>query len=248
MVKKYILLLIFLVCSDLLSAQCYLLDTVKVIDPIDCREAEIELNLLDSCFYIIYSDSYIEGIESVVFSYGRFKVQGNKYYLLDIPSNMDMILEYNRNNTTFKIEKGFSFMQGHKFTYLGDCDEIEVSIVSPHIKDNKKSDLYKLKNRSDCMSIPLMLGVYENGAVSLYLEYGFQYSIRLNVQNSEWAISDGFWRKNGSKLELYDRFADYCFTALVDTLGIIAIDFPHELGTDCRFRKTEDKMFPFIIR
>lgn len=246
MVKKYILILILFVYSGLLSAQCYLLDTVKVINPIDCREAEFKLNLLDGYFYIVYSDSYIEGMESVVFSYGRFKVRGNKYYLQDTPSNM--VLECNRNNAVFEIEKGFSFMQGHKFTYLGDCDEIEVSIVSPHIKNNKKSDLYKLKNRSDCMSIPLKLGVYENGAVSLYLEYDFQFSIRLEVQKYEWVISDGFWCKNGNNLELYDRFADHRFTALIDSLGINAIDFPRELGTGYRFRKAEGKMLPFIVR
>lgn len=54
--------------------------------------------------------------------------------------------------------------------------------------------------------------------------------------------------KKRNKLELYDQFADHSFTALIDSCDIKVVDFPNELGSDCRFKKVKSKMLPFIFR
>ena len=250
MVMKFVLFLILLVCSGRVSAQYYELNKIQVVDILTGQEVLFELNLMDDIYCIEYSDIYSEGGTSFIFSYGRVSICGNKYYLMDMQSNMNIVLESNKDKSVFKIQKGFSIMQGHEFVYSGDKKDYEDmlnSFVRPYIKSKKSSDFCKLDNGFD-QCTPLELGVYENNYISLYLGYDFQYSIKFSVYDFEQTISEGSWCKKRNKLELYDQFADHSFTALIDSCDIKVVDFPNELGSDCRFKKVKSKMLPFIFR
>lgn len=251
MVRKCILLLILGFCSELLLAQHYELNKMQVVDLLTGQEVLFELHLMDDIYCVEYSDIYSEGGTSFIFSYGRVCIRGNKYYLMDMQSNMDIVLESNKDKSVFKIQKGFSIMQGYEFVYRGDNKDYEDmlnSFVRPYIKSKKSSDFCKLDNDIVHKCTPLELGVYKNNYISLYLGYDFQYSIKFNVDDFEQMISEGSWCKKGNKLELYDRFADHCFTALIDSCDIKVVDFPNELDSDCRFKKVKGKMLPFIFR
>lgn len=81
------------------------------------------MNLLkDNRYYILLSVGTSELVQNIFPSYGFFHKEGNMYYLQDIPSGANIVLE-EINHSNLIVRKGFSFMENELFFYENDADD-----------------------------------------------------------------------------------------------------------------------------
>lgn len=251
MVKiKFILITVFLLCIEITYAQYYEMGKRRLLNEKNFTETYCGLYLQEDKYYILLTEGTSELSLNFFVSYGRVHKKGNMYYLKDIPSNAEIILEENKDMSDLIIRKGFSFMQNKHFLYQDDIveDELETIIdVESECIRKKEWSLHNKKNKISYTS-PLRLGVYENKSITLSLDYDYHYQIHYILGEYSQIISEGKWAKGGNLLKLYDAFLDYSFTALIDSSKITVIDFPNDVYSDYDYLPVEGEMLPFIVR
>lgn len=144
---KFIVL--FLICSGSLFSQTYSLGNQSKWNQLSNVLVSCNLNLLkDNRYYILLSSGTSELVQNMFPSYGFFYKEGNVYYLQDIPSGANIVLE-EINHSNLIVRKGFLFMENDvddSFSYLLDfkdrCESVRT--YSLEYKDEKtlKFNLY----------------------------------------------------------------------------------------------------------
>ena len=113
---KFIVL--FLICSGSLFSQTYSLGNQSKVESLSNVLVSCDLNLLkDNRYYILLP--LLEPLGTCtkyISSYGFFHKEGNMYYLQDIPSGANIVLE-EINHSNLIVRKGFSFMENELFFY-----------------------------------------------------------------------------------------------------------------------------------
>ncbi len=121
MVKiKYILITVFFICTEIVYAQYYEMGKRRLLNARDFSEVYCALYLQKDKYFILLTEGTSELSSNSFVSYGRVHKKDNMYYLKDIPSNAEIILEANEDLSNLVIRKGFSFMQNECFLYQGD--------------------------------------------------------------------------------------------------------------------------------
>ena len=173
---KFIVL--FLICSGSLFSQTYSLGNQSKWNQLSNVLVSCDLNLLkDNRYYILLSVGTSELVQNIFPSYGFFHKEGNMYYLQDIPSGANIVLE-EINHSNLIVRKGFSFMENELFFYENDADDSFSYLLD--FKDRCESvRTYSLesKDKKNIEIQPLPLGTYRNGFVSLFLDLDFCYKI-----------------------------------------------------------------------
>ncbi len=211
--------------------------------PISCS-----LYLLQENRY--YIDISIWESDDIVFgmfpSYGTFYKRGKFYYLEDISSGAELVLKEVKYSNLL-VKKGFCFMKNEYFfkdEYTYDSDENMIDFEEEAVKRQRR-ELDLLKNKQTD-PVPLQLGVYKNGTISLFLELDFHYRILFFSESPLCLLSEGKWEKHGNVLHLYDPSLNYTFLAFVDVKGVKMIRFPNCGYPDWMYDLSIG--YPFIMR
>ena len=99
-----------MICSGSLFSQTYSLGNQSKWNQLSNVLVSCDLNLLkDNRYYILLS-------------VGTSELVQNMYYLQDIPSGANIVLE-EINHSNLIVRKGFSFMENELFFYENDADD-----------------------------------------------------------------------------------------------------------------------------
>ena len=129
-----------MICSGSLFSQTYSLGNQSKWNQLSNVLVSCDLNLLkDNRYYILLSVGTSELVQNIFPSYGFFHKEGNMYYLQDIPSGANIVLE-EINHSNLIVRKGFSFMENELFFYENDADD---------------SFSYLLDFKDRCESVPI---------------------------------------------------------------------------------------------
>ena len=113
-------------------------------------------------------------------------------------------------------------------------------------KRKKKVEEYLSLINSD--RIPLQLGVYDNGYVYLDININFDFRIYYLIERKVFLLSEGKWKKDGNKLQLFDSYLNYYFLLLIDSRSLISIYFPNEINESDRYSLVKNGLYAFIMR
>ena len=243
---KFIVL--FLICSGSLFSQTYSLGNQSKWNQLSNVLVSCDLNLLkDNRYYILLSVGTSELVQNIFPSYGFFHKEGNMYYLQDIPSGANIVLE-EINHSNLIVRKGFSFMENELFFYENDADDSFSYLLD--FKDRCESvRTYSLesKDKKNIEIQPLALGTYRNGFVSLFLDLDFCYKIYYLLDGYSCLLSEGKWSKENNELFFYDPVLEYSFKGFVQSDGLRMTRFPNELNLKWDYHLVSDEAYPFIV-
>lgn len=203
------------------------------------------LNNQEYCIYFIVGP----GDDRLVLflSFGIVSMNGDSAFLTDIRSNIVIMLE-KKNNIDYFVKRGFKLMSGKSFIYVGESSLSQESIL--HIKERIEIRNEKIKGYLDLMDVEpvyLQLGVYENGYVYLEIMDSCDFEIYYFVERKKYLLSEGKWKKEGNKLQLYDSYLDYSFLLLIDSKSLTSVYFPNELNESDRYSFVANGLFPFSV-
>ena len=228
---KNIFVILFIFCTNSLFAQRYKLSEGKGLN----------YNGLDyiDCWLCLSENKYIMELSRVagdiVFttfpSYGYVRKEGNLYYLKDIPTNTEIVLEKDKF-ANLNIKKGFSFMQKKSFTYEDEAEHDDFSLFDIDVKyAQKKKAVQSIKEKQIPDKLKFKFGEYVNRYVHVFIEENASYTIAYKYFEYLIVISEGKWSTKDGILKLRDSFLDYSFTMLPGEDGkLIAIDFPNDVN------------------
>ncbi len=204
--------------------------------------------LKENRFYIDISVNELIDVVFTMFpAYGYFSKKGKLYYLKDISSGAELVLEEIKHSNLL-VKKGFCFMENelfHKDEYIYDSDEGALNFDEDVVMSKNREIDFKENKKPE--PVPLQLGVYRNGDISLFLEVGFHYKILFSSESPLCLLSEGKWEKEGNVLKLYTPSLDYTFLALISSSGKLKmIRFPNCGYPDWVYELTIE--YPFIMR
>lgn len=250
---KYIFIVLLIVCSGSLSAQTYSLGNQSKWNYLTNFDVSCDLYMLDrGRYYILLSVSYKDIpdiLDGMLVSYGTVLKKGNIYYLKDTFSDAEIILEQVKHSN-FIVRKGFPFMENEYFYYNINTDNLTDSFLSDITGEIKKKSerelIYQKEKNSE--AVPLWLGTYKNGDMSLTLDTEYRYQIHYLFERFSFLISEGQWSKKGNELTLFDPILNHSFLALINPNGLSMIRFPNNLNPTWNYSPVENEMHPFIMR
>lgn len=233
---KYVFIILFMICTDTLFAQKYIMGEGKTLNYWSQDFFVCRLHIVDNQYCIVFSVLTGDIVRNMFVSYGDVRKKGNLYHLKDIPTSAEIVLEKNKQSN-FNIKKGFSFMQNESFIYDGKANSSIISMIdidSAVIK--KKKDLLFIKSKESSNYTTVQPGKYKNGNICLFIEQNCTYKILYIFEEYPCLVSKGKWSKDGNIMELYDPFLDYSLTAMIGVDGeLTVIDFPNELNEKLAF-------------
>lgn len=238
---KYIFVILFLFCANPLFAQRYVLGESKFLNHWTQEYMDCRLYLLDNKYTMKLSLISDDIVFNMFPFYGYVRKEGNLYYLKDIPTNAEIVLEKDKSGN-FNIKKGFSFMQKKCLTYEDKADSDDFSWFDIDIEyDKKKKYVQSIRDKQLPDKLKFRFGEYMNGNVHVSLEENGSYTIAYRFQEYLIVISEGKWSTKNGILKLRDPFLNFSFTMLtcVDR-KLIAIDFPNELNKEWIYSFVEE--------
>lgn len=236
---KYIYIILFMFFIGSLFAQQYVLGKGKVLNYWTQEYIDCQLYLLDNKYTMKLSLISDDIVFNMFPLYGYVRKEGNLYYLKDIPTNAEIVLEKDKS-ANFNIKKGFSFMQNEYFIYEGKADSDDFSWFDIDVEyAKKKKEVQSIRDKPLPDKLKFGFGEYMNGNVRVFLEENGSYTIAYKFQEYLFVISEGRWSTRNGILELRDSFLNYSFTMLISVdRELIAIDFPDELN--------EERIYSFV--
>lgn len=238
---KYIFVILFMFCTNPLFAQRYVLGESKFLNHWTQEYMDCRLYLLDNKYTMKLSLISDDIVFNMFPFYGYVRKEGNLYYLKDIPTNAEIVLEKDKS-ANFNIKKGFSFMQKKCLTYEDKADSDDFSWFDIDVEnDKKKKDVQSVRDKQLPDKLKFRFGEYMNGNVHVSLEENGSYTIAYRFQEYLIVISEGKWSTRNGILKLRDPFLNYSFTMLTSVdKKLIAIDFPNELNEEWIYSFVEE--------
>ena len=243
---KFIVL--FLICSGSLFSQTYSLGNQSKWNQLSNVLVSCDLNLLkDNRYYILLSVGTSELVQNIFPSYGFFHKEGNMYYLQDIPSGANIVLE-EINHSNLIVRKGFSFMENELFFYENDADDSFSYLLD--FKDRCESvRTYSLESKDKKI---LKFNLCHQGHIEMDLYLYFQiwifcYKIYYLLDGYSCLLSEGKWSKENNELFLYDPVLEYSFKGLFNLMALRMTRFPNELNLKWDYHLVSDEAYPFIV-
>lgn len=203
------------------------------------------LNNKEYCIYFIVGSG--EDRLVLFLSFGLISTNGNRLFLTDIRSKSELILE-KRNNADLFVKKGFKLMCGKPFIFTGESSLSQESLL--HIKEEIEARDVKVKeylNSIDLKSVDLQIGIYKNGYVCLEINDKSNFRIYFFVERKIFLLSEGKWKKEGNKLELYDPYLDYSFLLLIGSRSLTSVCFPNEMNESEQYSFIGDDLYSFSV-
>lgn len=250
---KYIFIVLYILCSECLSAQMYELGNQSKWNYLTNFDVSCYFQLLKNDQYSISFSVVHKDVADIVYSlfisYGTVHKKGNIYCLKDLFSGAEIILEQVKHSNLI-VRKGFSFMENEYLFFYREADDLTDSFlenIAGEIKGKSERELIYQKEKSNKV-VPLRLGGYKNRDVSLFLDLEYRYQIHYSIEGCSFLISEGQWSKKGNELTLFDPILNHSFLALINPNGLSMIRFPNNLNPTWNYSPVENEMHPFIMR
>lgn len=199
-------------------SETYSLD--RVTEDIDCY-----LNLYkNGSYYIELQENLTSDIgKSIVLSYGKYKVNGNRMVLIDKVHNFSM--EVITDKSKIKFVNSFVFLLNKQFNYYDENTDREPTILKSGISSFKLKEERKEYKKEHQILFSFNVGIYhDNQGYRLIIQQNNKYK----VEYKGIIISDGDWCRDGNELELKDRYLNRSFYALINDKYIISKLLPGE--------------------
>lgn len=240
MVKvKTFFILLFINLSILTNAQVYVLSSKPVMKQIgsyaiDLSKVNISLNLIDSnLYYLDFSVRKDDTENAIILSYGDVSKVGSLYYLTDITSGFQIVLE-KKSDERFFVKQGFYFLKGQIFEERGKVYTV-VMELEQFVKgrDGLKKRMKNYRDDKERGMSYFQPRIY-SGECGFNVSFNedYQYDIFVEPSLGEYfVISTGSWKRKGNNLILNDLDLNFSFVIWLKDRKLYRVRFP---GGDCQ--------------
>lgn len=233
----FILLLVSL--SVVTNSQIYVLSgrlNVKQFEPyvVEHPNVSVSLNLLDdNLYYLDFSVRKDDTVNAIILSYGDVNKVGSFYYLTDITSGFQIVLE-KKSDEQFFVKQGFYFLKGQ---ILEERGKVYPVVMEPEQFVKGRDGLKKrMKNYRDDKERGMSYfqpRVY-SGECGFNVSFNedYQYDIFVEPSLGEYfVISTGSWKRKGNNLILNDLDLNFSFVIWLKDRKLYRVRFP---SGDCQ--------------
>lgn len=236
---KAFLILLFIDLSIVANAQVYVLSSKPVMKQIgsctiDLSKVNISLNLLDdNLYYLDFSVRKDDTINAIILSYGDVNKVGDFYYLTDITSGFQIILE-KKADERFFVKQGFYFLKGQ---ILEERGKVYPVVMEPEQfvkgRDELKKRMTNYRDDKERGMSYFQPRVY-SGECGFNVSFNEDYQYEIFVEPSLgecFVISTGSWKRKGNDLILSDLYLNFSFVIWLKDRKLYRVRFP---SGDCQ--------------